>query len=94
MSDPTTPTADHVLFDFVYKRDDFTVPMQAVWNSLSPLHQECLAAYLAAREQEAERQGRISENVLCRSDLSLGKLTYERLEKRYKRYSQPKKEDK
>jgi hypothetical protein len=40
-------------FNFVYKRDGFTIPMQAVWNSLSPLQQECLSAYLEARERAA-----------------------------------------
>jgi hypothetical protein len=39
-------------FDFVYKRDGYTIPMQAVWEDLTPLEQECLTAYFQERDQQ------------------------------------------
>lgn len=43
---------DSEQLDFVYRKDDFTIPIIAIYNALSPLEKECFNAFLQERDQQ------------------------------------------
>lgn len=54
--------------DFVYKCDGFSVPIRAVYESLTPLDEECFSAYLLEVQAQSYQSGyaaAVGDAVAC-----------------------------
>jgi hypothetical protein len=68
MSLNNTPILNDEELDFVYKRDGFTIPIRAVYESLTPMQKECLTAWTNALIHQRELEARTDELTLVTKD--------------------------
>lgn len=88
MSPPETGAQTDDELDFIYKRDGFSIPIKAVFASLSPIDVEAIKAYIDKRLKVHHKNGKITgftgteaEAVLAYTESQVREARIDELEK-------------